>query len=172
MNHQKLIWGPEHQWTFNNSVTFWILNLPANQDPSERLTNLFHHQDHLKLQFDLFRTLDYHLNNTGTHQNPTAPFSLIKNPLGTITLPYKDFITFSKDDFLFRKMLGGREGGREHSESELLVNHPQAGSIWDQMKFEIEKNHQCIWFCSLLRFPWFLYKPQQIFVYIQWLNCE
>ena len=25
--------------------------------------------------------------------------------MGTLTLPYKDFITYSKDDFLFRKML-------------------------------------------------------------------
>ena len=46
------------------------LNLPLDQDPSEQLTSHLHHQDHSKLQFDLFRTLDYHLNNTETHQNP------------------------------------------------------------------------------------------------------
>ena len=54
-----------------------ILNLPDDQDPSEWLTNLLHHQDHSKLQFDLFRTLDYHIINTGTHQNPPEPFSSI-----------------------------------------------------------------------------------------------
>ena len=52
-----------------------ILNLPVDQDPSERLTSHLHHQDHSKLQFDLFRTLDYHLNTTGTHQNPPELFS-------------------------------------------------------------------------------------------------
>ena len=54
-----------------------ILNLPVDQNPSEQLTNLLHHQDHSKRQFDLSRTLDYHLNNTGTHQNPPEPFSSI-----------------------------------------------------------------------------------------------
>ena len=82
-----------------------ILNLPVGQDPSERLTNLLHHQDHSKLQFDHFRTLDYHLNNTGTHQNPTAPFSSIQKTRGTLTLPFKDFITYSKYNFMFRKLL-------------------------------------------------------------------
>ena len=62
-------------------------------------------QHHSKLPKDCFRSFDYHLNITGTHQNPTALLSSIKNPLRTITLPYKDFITFFKDDFLFRKML-------------------------------------------------------------------
>ena len=76
-----------------------FLNLPVNQDPSEQLRNLLHHQEPSKLQFDLFRTLDYHLNNTGTHQNSTAPFGSIQNPLGTLTLPFEDYITYFKDDF-------------------------------------------------------------------------
>ena len=54
-----------------------ILNLHDDQDPSEWLTNLLHHPYHSKLQFYVFWTHDYHLNTTGTHQNPTAPISSI-----------------------------------------------------------------------------------------------
>ena len=95
-----VLWKPMNPQKLND-----ILNLHDDQDPSEWLTNLLHHLYHSKLQFGVFWTLDYHLNTTGTHQNPTSPFSSIENTLGTLTLPYKDFITYSKDDFLFRKML-------------------------------------------------------------------
>ena len=52
-----------------------------------------------------FRGLDYHINTTGTNQNPTAPFSSIFKTLGTLTLSFKDFTTYSKDNFMVRKML-------------------------------------------------------------------
>ena len=54
------------------------LSLPVDQDPSEQLTNLLHLHDYSKLQFHVFRTLDYHLNNIGTHYNPTEPWRSIK----------------------------------------------------------------------------------------------
>ena len=63
-------------------------------------------QHHSKLSKDCFRSHDYHLNTSGTHQNPTAPFSSIYSPLGTLTRPYQDSITYTNDDLLFRKNVG------------------------------------------------------------------
>ena len=52
-------------------------------------------QQHSTLPKGCFMRLDYHLNTTGTHQNPTAHFSSIENQLVTIHFPYKDSITYS-----------------------------------------------------------------------------
>ena len=61
-------------------------------------------QQHSKLPKGCFRSLDYHSNTTETHQYPTSPSSSIANLLETLELPYEDFIIYSKEGFLYRKM--------------------------------------------------------------------
>ena len=80
-----------------------ILNLPVDQDPSEQLTNLLHHQDQPKLQVELFRTIDYHLNNTQPiiPQNPQVQF---KTHCEHSHSNVKIGVTYSKDVFMYRKL--------------------------------------------------------------------